>query len=317
MKKIEACFFIPVCKSDKKRVLWTIKSIRKYCSDYMIYVLIDGIREEFEGAIEPAEDLKIIYIDKPTNRHWGLIWRMQNNGMREALSRNDLDDECIFVKIDADAVITRPGFIKTAQQFFSAHPTAGQVGQVFTNIVGLPLDNPGWESYFKNRLKPAGLLKLWGKYINEGFGPLKAYNLTAQFRRIILGARKNGYHNGCFAIGGSYMLRKRVVELMEENGFLLNSPFCFIPDVGEDVLMTPHVYFVGYQAMDSIGKEGLFAVYGKELIAPPQKFKEEGNYIVHPFKYGVTQFIPTMTEDELAEILIAEHNNQPPSQQSH
>jgi len=305
MKKIDACFFIPVCKSDIQRFLWTIESIRKFCDHYMIYILVDGLRSDFEEIIPASDyDIEVIYINKPTNRHWGLIWRMQNNGMREALKRNDLNDNCIFVKIDADAVICRQGFIEKAQSFFKNNPTAGQVGQVFTNIVGLPLKNKGWESYFKNRFKPTSMLKLWVKFIIEGYNPITSWSKTNQFKSLIYKARDNGWPDGCFAIGGSYMLRKEVVEKMEDEDFLLNSPLCSIPDVGEDVLMTPHVYYVGYTAMDSIGKNGLFAVYGEELIAPPEKFKNEGNFVVHPLKYGYTKTEPTFTEEELVRYFI-------------
>jgi len=304
MNKIQACFFIPVCASDKQRVLWTIESIRKFCNNYIIYVLVDGIKPDFEDLFDESEDLTVIFIDKPTNRHWGLIWRMQNNGMRHALMRNDLDEECIFVKIDADAVIVREKYIETAQQFFRNNPRAGQAGQVFTNIVGLPLKNKGWKSYFENRFKPLGLFKLWVKYLQEGFGPLKAYQLTIQFKHIFVVAEKNGYTNGCFAIGGSYMLRKAVVEVMEKNDLLLNSPLCFIPDVGEDVLMTPHVYYAGYEAHDSIGENGLFAVYGEELLVHPMQLKKEGNYIIHPLKYGYTREEPKLSELDCINLLL-------------
>jgi len=305
MNEIEACFFVPVCKSDIQRVLWTIESIRKFCNNYIIYVLVDGQKTDFEKTLPTDDDdVIVIYIDKPTNRHWGLIWRMQNNGMREALKRNDLSDGCIFVKIDADAVVCRNGFIEEAQRFFRKNPGVGQVGQVFTNIVGLPLKNRGWENYFKNRFKPVGMLKLWIKYILEGYNPFKAWSKTRQFKDLIQTARSNGWPDGCFAIGGSYMLRKTVVERMEEHDLLLNSALCFIPDVGEDVLMTPHVYYLGYTAMDSIGENGLFAVYGEELIAPPEEFKKDGNYIVHPLKYGYTKTEPTFTEEELVRYFI-------------
>lgn len=305
MSKIQACFFIPVCAADKQRLCWTIESIKKFCSDYVIYVLVDGVKSDFEHGFQDYEGCVVIFIDKPTNRHWGLIWRMQNNGMREALKRDDLDDECVFIKIDADAVITRHGFIEKSQKFFRENPSCGQAGQVFTNIIGLPLENKGWKNYFEARVKPMGMLKLFARYILEGCGPLKSAVLSIRFKNILKKARRNGYIDGSFAIGGSYMLRKSVIEKMEKNDLLLNSPFCFIPDVGEDVLMTPHVYYVGYEVADHVGKDGLFAIYGEELIVNPTKLKKSGNYIVHPLKYGYTKEAPTYSEEELVRFFIS------------
>lgn len=136
---ISCCFFIPVCARDAERVVWTIQSIRRNCCNYHIYVLIDSEPNRFPSLRIFGPDIELVYAKNPSNGHWGKIWQMQNDGLLKALQRIDFSPNCIFVKMDADAIVVRPGFIDRAQKLFAENPDCGQLGQCHFNISGKPL----------------------------------------------------------------------------------------------------------------------------------------------------------------------------------
>lgn len=179
---IEAVFLLPVCKKDAERVVWTIKSIRKNCSNYYIYVLIDSKPNRFPSLRIFGPDIELVYAKNPSNGHWGKIWQMQNDGLLKALQRIDLSPNCIFVRIDADAMVVRPGLIDRAQKLFAEKPECGQLGQCHFNISWKPLENKGWANYFRNRSTPLGLLKAFAILCLQQIGFKKAFRLTLRLK---------------------------------------------------------------------------------------------------------------------------------------
>jgi len=301
---IEACFFIPLCEKDVIRAKWVVTSIRKYCRDYHIYILFDGFPQEFSaGEYENSVDVDVIYSNKHSNGHWGRIWQMQNNGMAFALKRRDLSDACIFVRIDADALILRPGLIERAQSIFENNPNAGQIGQCTKNISGEPLHNKGWAEYFAKRVTFFGLIKLYVLFTKNQTGIIAAFRHVLVLKKLLKIAVSNGYPLGRFAIGPS-IFRKNVIKQMNELGLLISSPFQFLPKPEDDVVFTIHVYTSGYTAIDDVDIGGIFAVCGKESWIHPDELYDRGHYLFHPFKYGVNKFLPTLSEKELVDRLL-------------
>ena len=99
-------------------------------------------------------------------------------------------------------------------------------------------------------------------------------------------------------------MRYDTVKKMQDQGWLADSPFRWFPKVQDDVLITPHIYAVGYKAYDDVLNNGIFAICGKEPWVHPIDLCQRGHYIVHPVKYGVTMFKPYMKESELAHFLL-------------
>lgn len=106
-----------------------------------------------------------------------------------------------------------------------------------------------------------------------------------------------------FAIGGTYILRYDTVKKMLKEGWLTDSPFRWLR-IGEDVMLTSHVYAVGYKAYDDIINDGIFAICGKEPWIHPIELCQRGHYIIHTIKDGITKQKPYMSESELANFLI-------------
>jgi hypothetical protein len=300
---ISACFFIPLAPKDSQRVLWTIKSIRLHCSDYRIFVLLDGTREQFSGLKVTGDDVEVLWSAIPSGGHWGQIWQMQNNAMAVALRRDDLADDCIFVRIDADALVVRSRLVERAKSILARDPTIGQLGQCHTNIAWQPLANEGWKNFFTKIHGLSGPFRM-----AKAFGPSqgswgRCFQAWFRYRALLRAAVSNGYRLGEFAIG-PYILRLATVRLLQEHSWLTESPFRYFVKVQDDVAMTPHVYAVGFRAADDVDENGIFAICGEEPWVHALKLRERGHYIIHPIKYGATLEPPYLTESELADALL-------------
>lgn len=300
---IEAIFFIPLARGDLARVGNTVTSIRLFGENARIYLLLDGASS---ADLDPAllgGDVIVMENPVPTRRHWGQIWAMQCRAMVAALSAPDVSPQAIFVKIDADAILVRPGLVERAQRIFATRPAAGQLGQGFSNILGGRLANAGWGNFYRKMTGWRGLLR----FVRQGLarrdlaGALGAHR---RFRQLMALATSHGYTAGEFAIGGSYILRRAVVEHLARPGVLADSPFLWLPDTGEDGVMTPYVYAAGYSLMDDGSDGGIFAVEGKAIRMDPGLLKARGHYIVHPTKYGHEQGGVHMDEDQLVQSLL-------------
>lgn len=300
---IEAVFFIPLAKGDISRVGNTLASIRMFCGNSRIYLLLDGATPAMLDPAFLGPDVLVLENPVPTQRHWGKIWAMQCRAMVEALAAPDVSKQAIFVKIDADAIVVREGLVERAQSIFATRPAAGQLGQGFSNILGGRLSNAGWANFYRKMLGWRGLLRFvrQGLARREVSGALGTYQ---RFRQLMALATSHGYTAGEFAIGGSYILRRAVVEYLARPGVLAESPFLWLPDTGEDGVMTPYVYAAGYSLMDDGSDGGIFAVEGKAIRIDPGLLKARGHYIVHPTKYGHEQGGVRMDEDQLVQSLL-------------
>lgn len=300
---IEAIFFIPLAKGDVFRVCNTVTSIRRFCENVRIYLLLDGASP---GALNPSllgPDVVVVENAEPSQRHWGKIWSMQCQAMVDALAASDVSEQAIFVKIDADAILIRPGLVERAQRIFATRPAAGQLGQCFSNILGGRLANAGWGNFYRKMMGWRGLVRFLrrGAATRALLGALDAHR---RFRQLMTAAISHGYTAGEFAIGGSYILRRAVVEHLARPGLLVNSPFLWLPDTGEDGVMTPYVYAAGYSLMDDGSDGGIFAIEGKAIRMDPNLLKLRGHYIVHPTKYGHEKGDIRMDEDQLVKSLL-------------
>ncbi|MBS3995935.1 MAG: hypothetical protein KGZ67_01165 [Hydrogenophaga sp.] len=302
---IESVFFIPLAQGDLSRVANTVNSIRTFCRDYRIYLLLDGPSADSLNPALLGDDVIVLQNPVPTRRHWGKIWAMQCRAMVAALDIPELSARAIFVKIDADAIVVRAGLVERAQRIFDTRPAAGQLGQGFSSILGGRLNNPGWANYYQKMMGWRGALR----FVRHGAAHgrvAQAWGAFARFRRLLNLAASHGYAWGEFAIGGSYIVRRAVVEYMARPDVLDDSPFLWLPDTGEDGVMTPYVYAAGYSLMDDGSDGGIFGVEGKQIRMHPQLLRQRGHYIIHPTKYGYEDAEVRWDEDQLVQSLCME-----------
>jgi hypothetical protein len=299
---IEALFFIPIGPNDAQRVAWTVESIRTHCEDYRIHLLVDGPDSSSLPAQLTGSDTRIHVHSPPTKGNGGRLWLMYCLAMSGTLNDPAVSPQAIFIKIDADALILRAGLAKRAQAVFATRPAAGQIGQCFSNICGGSLPNFGWANYMRKMAGWRGLRTFLVRAAKTGEGWRAGFSAFFEYRALMKRARDNGYRSGEFAVGGSFILRREVVETLAANGLLRRSPFRFLTPL-EDVVMTPYVYAVGYAAMDDASDGGIFAIEGKEFRLDPFVLKARGHYIIYPTKYGHNAHGHTLNEAELVAAL--------------
>lgn len=301
---IQALFFIPVGPKDTQRAAATVRSIRQFCADYKIFLLLDGPRAESLPPEINGADVSIQENPHPSLGHWGKIWQMQCLAMVRALADSDVAAQAIFVKIDADALVVRAGLVERAQALFRSRPRAGQIGQCFCNILGARLPNRGWANFYQKMYGWRGLYRFTQSSLRQGAGLTRGRQTYQRFRALLDQAHGHGYVDGEFAIGGSYLLRREVVAALATPGLLEDTPFLHLASTGEDGVMTVYVYASGYAAMDDIADGGIFAVEGKAFRIDPLVLKERGHYILHPTKYGHELGEGFISEEQLVELLL-------------
>lgn len=301
---IEALFFVPVGPDDIGRVEWAVQSIRTYARDFLVHLLLDGPSPDDLPATLQSKDIRVHLQNPPTRGNWGKIWLMQCRAMAEALEDPNVSSKAILVKMDADALLVREGVCERAQRIFATRPRAGQIGQCFSTISGNALPNFGWANHMRVLRSWRGLRDFLRGALKEKESLSAGVQAFADFRALLALACRNGYRDGEFAIGGSYILRREVIEIIAAKGWLTRTPFRFLPATGEDIVMTPHVYAAGYAAMDDVSDAGIFAVEGVEFRLDPFMLKQRGHFILHPTKYGYHGGEHPYDEAELVAALI-------------
>lgn len=300
---IEALFFLPVAAKDVNRAAYAVRSIRKFCERYRIYLLLDGC----EASSLPHElhdhDVRIFSASEPSKGHWGKIWILYIRAMVEASWEDDVSASAIFVKFDTDALIIREGFTERAHRIFSTRPAAGQLGQIFSNVRGGRLANAGWSNYFDKMMGWRGLRQFIRSALKEGKSLQTGFQAYWYFKALVKGAVENGYVLGEFCIGGCFILRRELIAGMMERVLLDKSPFGILT-IGDDVIMTLYVYWLGFAAMDDTSDGGLFGIEAQPFRVDPFILRERGHYVLHALKYGHHRDGHNLSEEELISALM-------------
>ncbi|MER2491832.1 hypothetical protein [Catenovulum sediminis] len=300
-------FVLPLGDADAQRVHYTIKSIRKYCTDYLISVVLDGVKNP--SALPVGDDIEYLDAKYKSGGHWGAIWLNQMHAMCAYIDHPKTDDNTLFVKIDADALIVQEGFYQRAKALFNSRPKAGQIGQVYTDSVGNRLVNKGWQNFYHKTLGWRGYKKfILGKAANGQFSKNLSARLQAYQTYANLVKKNPAPHE--YAIGGCYCLTQQFVADFYRKGLLDANPFLFTPEFGEDAIMGLYVGALGYTLLDDTMDQGLFAVggmynkYDDAFRANPLKIAQRGHTVIHPFKFGYQDNSIQLDEFELADKLL-------------
>jgi hypothetical protein len=301
---IDTLFFLPVANKDVDRAVHTVRSIRKYCDNYRIYLLLDGPDPAVLAAELGGEDIRLRPTDPPSKGHWGKIWLAQIGAMTEANREPDIAENAIFVKIDADALIIRKGFTERAQRIFATRPVAGQIGQTFSNIRGARFNNAGWQNYLRKLAGWRGMREFIRGAMQEKEGLRAGLDAFRAFIAIMKGAQANGYVFGDICLGGCNIARRELVGAIARKVRPDRSPFRFLSRLGEDSIMTLHAYWLGFAPVDDSSDGGLFGVEGAKFRVDPFVLKDRGHYVIHSLKYGHRADGRELSESELVTALL-------------
>lgn len=303
---IETLFFIPVAAKDAVRAGYAVRSIRKYCSQYRIYLLLDGLEPSALAPELRTPDIILRTATPPSGGNWGKIWHFQIRTMVEASRESDLTPDAVFIRMDSDALVIRPGFTRRAQKIFSTRPKAGQIGQTFSNVRGARFPNAGWVNYLKKMQGWRGVRQFAVAALREREGLFRGLSAWRQFRAILRQATANGYVLGDICLGCFNIMRRELIEAMGARLVGAPSPFRFLPILGDDISMTLHIYWLDYAPVDDGADDGLCGIEVGKFRVDPFVLKARGHYALHPVKYGYSDGTRNLNEAELVEALLAD-----------
>ncbi len=300
---VSTIFFLPLAVRDVERAAYTVASIRKYCTGYRIYFLVDGFDPASLSHLE-GPDTRIRCAAEVSKGHWGLIWQTLLHALIAANREPDVAPDAIFVKIDADALIIRKGFGERIRKIFSTRPAAGQIGQNFSNVNGARFSNTGWMNHLKKLTGVRGTWHLLRGAIRRGEGLRAGLEAHREYRAMMRRACDNGYVFGDFCMGGCFALRRELVARIADSPFAVRTPFRFLPALFDDVIMTTFIYSLGFAAIEDTADDGAFAIEGKKLRVDPFVLQKRGHYVIHPLKYGHQGHGHNLSEAELVYALM-------------
>lgn len=302
---LQLVFVLPLGPNDIERFHYTIESIRKYCEYFKVLVILDGVEQG--NSFPTGEDIEYHTAHYLSKGHWGAIWLNQMLGFEYAMKHLAVDEQSVFVKIDADALVIKDGFHQRANALFASRTSAGLIGQVYSDVTGSRLLNLGWENYYKKTVGLRGLkLFLSGQSCVEGSSTGQRFRAWKAYRKIVR-ANPAPHH---FGIGGCYCLSFSFLKKFVDLNLCLDSPFRFTPRFGEDAIMGLTVGSIGFDLLDDSMDGGLMAVGGmyssnqKCFRVSPLDIAARNHTVIHPFKYGYKDDKNAYSESELVEKLL-------------
>ena len=297
---LKIVFFIPLGEGDSSRVHYTIDSIRRFCNDYRIVVILDGVTSREQ--LPDGGDIDYHVAQYQSHGHWGAIWINQMSSMVQLMASDEIYDQTVFVKIDADAILVRYGFYKRAHAIFNSRKRVGQIGQAFSDVSGRRLLNLGWQHFSQKTVGLLGLkLFLTAKSSREINGYKQRIEAWLRYRKLVK-ANPAPYE---YSIGGCYCLSYQFLKEFIQSKQLDNPPFMFTPTFGEDAIMGLMVGALGFDIVDDSLDHGLFAVGGiydrtnQSFRVNPLDIAKRGHIVIHPFKFGYDDQDGKHPEDEL------------------
>ena len=182
------------------------------------------------------------------------------------------------LKIDTDALVIQP-FAGKLSALMAGEPQLGTAGVVDFNCDGSPRDWRPFDDVTSHlarvfRVRRHTLLPrritLWGRW--------------GVVRRVIHRARTAGYRWGEHAQGGCYLISRRLIEKMDQLGYLDHGESWRGIYMSEDVMMGLYSRACGMRNIQFASHGEVFAVSHHGLPFPPEDLVRLGYSIIHSVK---------------------------------
>ena len=300
-------FILPIAAGDVSRAINTIKSINRFCSEHIILCSLDG-----NFSAETIKSLPNTYVFPSlitSKGHWGAIWHNQFRSLLDYKKKHKTTEETIYIKIDSDAIILRNGLYERAYRIMYTRKKIGLIGQINNDVNGLTLTNDGWKNYY---IKMLG----WGgfrDFVIKAVMPSEInVSLSERFARysVFKSLVRKTKAPEKYAIGGCYIVSDAFLSELERSKLLETNPFLLRPNYGEDAITGLVVQALGFNIIDDVLDDGIFAVggiynkYEEVFRCDPRDIRKRNHIVIHPVKFGYKSSISNLSEDELVKELI-------------
>jgi hypothetical protein len=113
-----------------------------------------------------------------------------------------------------------------------------------------------------------------------------------------------------YAIGGCYIISGAFLDALNASNLLNQNPFLSQPNYGEDAITGLVVQALGFNVIDDVLDDGIFAVggiynkYEETFRCDPREIKKRNHIIIHPVKFGYKNNTVELSEDQLVKELL-------------
>jgi len=305
MKKL--VFILPIAQGDVQRALNTINSINMFCSDHLILCSLDGSFSAPE--IQALDNTHVFQAPLTSKGHWGAIWHNQFHALLQYKSSGKCASDCIFVKIDSDAVVVRQGLFERANRIMKSRKDIGLMGQINNDVNGQTLNNNGWKNYYSKMVGWRGYRDF---VMRATFVAGESLPLGEKVKRYryFTSLVKQAPSPEKYAIGGCYIISGAFLDALNASNLLNQNPFLSQPNYGEDAITGLVVQALGFNIIDDVLDDGIFAVggiynkYEKTFRCDPREIKKRNHIIIHPVKFGYKNNTVELSEDQLVKELL-------------
>ena len=198
----------------------------------------------------------------------GSLFGKQLKALEEVQKRFRFD---VLLKADTDSLVIGNGVQQDVLRFLSSHPDVGIVGAYTHRGDGSPKDHA---------------MALKGRQLtHEITFPrcLRNLSLAKALRGLVRRAEENGYARGATCTGGGYFMAARLVDTMEQNGFL-RLQILRHSKLSEDTLMGLLAYACGFRLSDMPVNSDVLAINHTGLPMPVEELVARGKKLLHPVK---------------------------------
>lgn len=215
----------------------TLESVRAFTDPSRAVVVVDDSGSPALAARLAGEpDVRVVPAPAGAEGSRGGLWVKLAAGYRAAAERFAFD---VLLRMDADALLLRPGIEDAALARFAARPGVGMLGS--------------------HRIGPDGGRRDFGPaaaILRAECGPrgLRHPGLRRTLRRVRREAERHGYVAGEHPLGGAYIHSPDAVRAMLDAG-LLELPVLARSRLGEDHLFAMLTVAAGY-GIDDFGGPG-------------------------------------------------------------
>lgn len=305
MKKL--VFILPIAQGDIQRAVNTINSINLFCADHVILCSLDGRFSAPE--VEKLDNTRVFHSPITSKGNWGAIWHNQFHALLEYKASGECAENCIFVKIDSDAIVVREGLFERASKIMATRNRIGLMGQINNDVNGQALSNNGWKNYYSKMVGWRGYrdFVLHAKSVD---GNTLSFKEKVKRYRYFKSLVKRAPSPEKYAIGGCYIVSSAFLSALHDSKLLEQNPFLSQPNYGEDAITGLVVQALGFNVIDDVLDEGIFAVggiynkYEEVFRCDPREIKKRNHIVIHPVKFGYKDSNTELSENELVKELL-------------
>jgi len=269
-RAVDAVIFVPFADGELEMAVDTIDSIRHYVREpHHIIAYDDATKDRLD--LELQSRARGVTVLRNTRKHGGRsgLYVTMAQACKYAMERFKFS---VFLKMDTDALMVGPGLIGEAIDYFDAHPDVGILGSYRVRADGKQRRWYAWKWALVYESSP--LRRVFGK--------------SVLWRARIREARGRGYELGENVLGGAFLLRYELLEILRERGdldyrydeVLSQSRIC------DDVIFSLFCRACGYKIGDFGGPGQSMALALDRLPLAKEEVLAHGKSIIHSLKQG-------------------------------